>query len=130
MKRTFYLAALALLCACGGTPSRSAATEEVAADCVQVLYFHNKQRCLTCNAIERLTQEVVDSIGSDRVVMRVIDISQNEPLADRYQVAWSSLILDREGRIENLTKAGFAYAKDRPGVFKAQLTEAIKRLTK
>lgn len=130
MKQTFYLVILVLLCACGGNPSRPTVTEEVPADCVQVLYFHNKQRCVTCNAIEQLTKEVVDSIGSDRVVMRVIDISQNESLADRYEVAWSSLILDRNGRVVNLTKAGFGYAKDQPGVFKAQLTEAIERLTR
>lgn len=27
---------------------------------VEVLYFHGKQRCVTCNTIEKLTKEVID----------------------------------------------------------------------
>lgn len=131
MKRTLYLAALTLLCACGGNPGRpTAAGETAAADCVQVLYFHGKQRCVTCNAIERLTREVVDSMGRDGVVMRVIDLNEDESLADQYEVTWSSLILDRDGRVENLTQMGFGYAKDQPGVFKTRLTEAIERMAR
>lgn len=129
MKRLVLLSAAALLCACGGNSGRTSATEKIDSDCVQVLYFHGKQRCKTCNAIERLTKEVVDSIRSDKVVMRVIDITENEALADKYEVTWSSLVLDRGGRVENLTKTGFSYATDRPGVFKAELTEAITRLS-
>ena len=36
--------------------------EEIEGDVTQVIYFHTKKRCATCNAIERLTKEVVDSI--------------------------------------------------------------------
>ena len=129
MKRLFYLAAVGMLSACGGNPTRTAIAEEVAPDCVQVLYFHGKQRCVTCNSIEQLTKEVVDSIGSNKVAMRVIDLTANKALADRYEVAWSSLILDRNGKIENLTKMSFSYAKNQPSVFKTKLTEAIARLS-
>lgn len=41
------------VCACAG--------QNVAAgDCVEVLYFHGKQRCATCIAIERNTREVLE----------------------------------------------------------------------
>ena len=81
-------------------------------------------------AIERLTREVIDSIGSEKVVLRIIDIAENEALADRYQAGWSALILDRNGRVENLTRMGFSYAKDQPATFKARLNDAITRMSK
>ena len=84
MKAATLLLAAALLYACGGSRHR-VTVEAVADDCVQVLYFHGKQRCATCTAIERLTREVIDSIGSEKVVLRIIDIAENEALADRYQ---------------------------------------------
>ena len=122
MKAATLLLAAALLYACGGSRHR-VTVEAVADDCVQVLYFHGKQRCATCTAIERLTREVIDSIGS-------IDIAENEALADRYQAGWSALILDRNGRVENLTRMGFSYAKDQPATFKARLNDAITRMSK
>ena len=129
MKAATLLLAAALLYACGGSRHR-VTVEAVADDCVQVLYFHGKQRCATCTAIERLTREVIDSIGSEKVVLRIIDIAENEALADRYQAGWSALILDRNGRVENLTRMGFSYAKDQPATFKARLNDAITRMSK
>lgn len=129
MIRILSLAIVVLLCACGGNSGQMIAADKMTDDCVLVLYFHAKKRCATCNAIERLTKEVVDSIANDKVVMRVIDISENEAIADKYEVTWSSLILDRGGRVENLTEMGFGCAKTQPEVFKAELTDAITRIS-
>jgi hypothetical protein len=54
-----------LLAACGGNARKESpvadAQEEVAvSDGVEVLYFHGKQRCATCIAIEKGTQEVME----------------------------------------------------------------------
>lgn len=97
---------------------------------VEVLYFHGKQRCITCNSIEQLTKQVVDSIASEQVVLRVVDISlpENEALADKYEVAFASLILEKEGTVVNLTEMGFANAKNHRDEFKAELTKAIDKL--
>lgn len=140
IRRILILLAIAAgVVACGGAPALPVASEVVQQqsdtvaqdDCVQVLYFHGKKRCITCNAIERLSRQVVDSIGSDRVVMRVIDISDptNEQIADKYEVTWSSLILVRGDRSENLTKMGFGCAKNRPAEFKASLGEQIDKIS-
>lgn len=37
------------------------ATIQNEGDAVEVIYFHGKQRCATCNAIEREAQQLVDS---------------------------------------------------------------------
>ncbi len=134
MKRLFSLIALVIfLISCGSnTSKKQVATNVQQSNITEVLYFHGKQRCITCNAIEKLTKEVIDSLANKNVVMKVIDISQkeNETIADKYEVTWSSLILDRSGKVENLTDMGFSYAKGQPEVFKAKLVEAIGNITK
>ena len=58
MKRTlFFLLAILTLAACGNNQNANtqAAAQIEQEDAVEVLYFHGKQRCITCNAIERLT---------------------------------------------------------------------------
>ncbi len=96
----------------------------------QVIYFHTKKRCITCNAIEQLSKEVVDSLNNNKIIMRVIDISKNEAIADKYEVTWSSLILDKGGKTKNLTDMGFSFAKNQPQQFKAKLVEAITHINK
>lgn len=135
MNRLLLLGILPLLFACvgGSTNNKSQAqTKAVGPNDVVVLYFHGKQRCVTCNAIERLTKEVVDSLANEQIAMQVIDLSksENEALADQYQVTWSALIVERGDHVENLTEAGFGYAKNQPQVFKAKLVEAIGNIAK
>lgn len=122
------------LVSCGNstTEKAQATAESKQNDCVEVLYFHGRQRCIACNAIEKLTKEVVDSLDNHKIVIKIIDISQkeNEAIADTYEVTWSSLILDRNGKIENLTDMGFSYAKGQPDVFKQKLTESLTQILK
>lgn len=105
-------------------------------DGVEVLYFHGKQRCATCVAIERETKAVVDGQFADAVEsgaldMRIIDITkpENEAIADKYEITWSSLVVvKREGgeeQAENLTKFAFANARSKPEVFRSELAEKI-----
>lgn len=108
-------------------------------DCVEVLYFHGKQRCVTCRAIEQHTKEVLDAkyakqMQSGKVVWRDIDISQkeNEPISDKYRVTWSSLFLvshkDGKEKSENLTEFAFGSARSNPSVFKEGLEQRINQL--
>lgn len=134
MKRIFLMIVLTIsLSSCNtNTSKKQIATNTRQSDITEVLYFHGKQRCATCNAIEKLTKEVVDSLANEKVVMMIIDLSkkENEATADKYEVTWSSLILDRNGKIENLTDTGFSYAKGQPEMFKAKLVEAINNTAK
>lgn len=130
MKGIFLLIPLIIsLISCDGSSSKKQATTKAQqSDVTEVLYFHGKQRCITCNAIENLTKEVVDSLANEKIVMKVIDITKDEQAADKYEVTWSALILDRGGKIENLTEMGFGYAKNQPQVFKAKLSEALIKI--
>lgn len=106
---------------------------------VEVLYFHGKQRCATCMAIESnakaaLAEHFAEQMKSGDVVFRVIDISQkeNEALAEKYEVTWSSLLVvkykDGQETYENLTDFAFGHARKSPEDFKAGVVEAINAM--
>lgn len=132
MKRLLILlVSLPLLWSCGGQSGKQAAADSKSAE-VEVLYFHGKQRCVTCKTIEKLAREVVeDSFGREvregKVAFRVIDISSSDGAAEaeKYEVAWSSLLVVSGGKAENLTSEGFKYAKSQPDLFKSRLEESV-----
>ena len=92
----------------------------------------------TCIAIENGVKEVIETdfaaqVAAGEVRFRMIDIakSENEALADKYEVAWSSLLLNRwrDGRetVTDLTKFAFANVRTNPKKFKAELRAEIQR---
>lgn len=111
----------------------------VQADHVEVLYFHGKQRCPTCLAIEKNTKAVIENKFSDELkngtlLFKSVDLSrtENKEIAKKYEVTWSSLFLsqwkDGKETTENLTKDAFAKARTTPESFKEELAKKIKQL--
>lgn len=138
----FMLVSLVML-ACGSRSSADTAIvqNQQVKDCVEVLLFHGKQRCVTCRMIEQGAQALVNAqfaeqVKQGKVVMRVVDFSkkENEALAEKYQVAFSSLILVQhkggKEKTDNLTELAFANARTNPDVFKAELQKRINEALK
>lgn len=134
---------LLLLCvlglSCSGTPKAAAttATADQKSDRVEVLSFHTKKRCPTCIAIEQLTREVVETdfaaqLADGSLVFRIADVSEEEALADKYEVTWSSLLVigHKTGAesVNDLTKFAFANARTNPEKFKTELKAEIEKL--
>lgn len=137
MKRGLLLLLVTAFVACGQGPRTNGSELASPTDGVEVLSFHTKKRCPTCIAIERLTREVVETqfaepLADGSLVFRVVDISQDEALADRYEVTWSSLFVnkhkDGRERVNDLTKFAFANARTNPEKFKAELMAQIEKL--
>lgn len=112
-----------------------------AKDHVEVLYFHGKQRCATCMAIESNTKAAIEENFADQakngeVVLKVIDISkqENEKKAEKYEVTWSSLFVvkykDGQETHENMTEFAFGNARKAPEVFKAGVIKTINEMLK
>ena len=142
LKFFIFVAAMMSVVACGARTSES---EQTASDAnehrVEVIYFHGKQRCLTCMAIEKLAREVVETqfasaVASGELVFRVVDIStkEGERIADRYEVTWSSIFVNRvdgkREKVNNLTDFAFANARSNPDKFKQGVTDKINELIK
>lgn len=126
-------------CANGKAKEQKKGNGQPQKDCVEVLCFHAKQRCVTCLAIEKGAKEVVESEFADElkkgdVVFKVIDISldENKDLVKQYEVAWSSLLLvkwkDGKSTVKNLTVSAFGSARMAPDKFKNDLKQEIKDL--
>ena len=108
---------------------------------VEVLYFHGKQRCATCKAIDKHTKEVVnvdlaELVKNGKLRFKEIDIStpEGEKLAEKYRVSWSSLYVNKweNGKEErnDMTRFGFQNARSNTTVFKKELKQKINRLLK
>ena len=139
MKHSLILLALMIgLTACAADAQKK---ENMPKDGVEVLYFHGKQRCATCQAIEKETKALIDSqfadaVKSGKVRFRVVDITktENEALADKYEITWSSLVLVKYNngteKAENLTQFAFANARNNPSLFKKELAAKIHQMLK
>lgn len=142
MKKLFLILALvAALISCGSEGNKGPRDISPEKDRVEVIYFYGKQRCATCNAIEKSAKELVDSEFSDELmsgnlVFRAVDIStpEGERMADMYEVAWSSLFVNKwkDGKEtrNNMTKFGFDVARKNPEGFKKGLAEKIRQSLK
>lgn len=127
-----------IACKNSNAKSESKAERQVKSDVVEVLYFHGKQRCATCMAIEKNTKELVESAFADKLksgklVFKSLDIAEHEELADKYEVSWSSLIIvdyDNNGaeKAENMTEFAFAHARTAPERFKDGVGEQINKM--
>lgn len=101
---------------------------------VEVVYFHGKQRCLTCRAIERFAKEAVDSCftGNEAVNFKVVDIttSDGEQIADAYEIAGSALMIikkaDGKTSYEDMTAFAFQNARKNTSEFKSGIETKVK----
>ena len=128
------------LMSCGGGDN-TATAKSPEKDRVEVIYFHGKQRCATCMAIEKNAKEVVNTLFTNElengtVVFKTVDIStpEGEKIADRYEVTWSSLFVNKwKGGKEtrnNMTEFGFGNARKNPDGFKKGRADKIRQLLK
>lgn len=146
MKKILFLFITSLaLMSCSTNAKRESSVEiqnEISVkDHVEVLYFHGKQRCPTCMAIENNTKAAIEAnfteqIKKGNVEFKVIDISkkENEKIAEKYEVTWSSLFIVnyKEGQevYKNMTEFAFKNARKSPDAFKAEVIKTINDMLK
>ncbi len=133
------LMATAQCCSNGNQASSVNSTTQSAtcqANGVELIYFHGKQRCATCMAIERETRNLVENelkemASSGKVRMRVVDFStvEGKAIATKYRVSFSSLFVvsnpgDNE-TTEDLTRFAFANARTNPENFRKEIKSKV-----
>lgn len=92
-------------------------------------------------AIEKNTREVLNSMFANelkngKVVFKIVDIStpEGENIADKYEVTWSSLFVNKwkggKDTLNNMTGFAFGNARKNPDAFKKTLADKIRQSLK
>lgn len=141
MQKLLMIFALIIGLVSCGSGENTANAKSPEKDRVEVIYFHGKQRCATCMAIEKNTREVINNLFANElkngtVVFKIVDIStpEGEKIADKYEVTWSSLFVnkwkDSKETRSNLTEFAFGNARKNPDAFKKTLADKIRQSLK
>lgn len=119
-------------CTGNNTPESKKETVAKQESPVEVIYFHGKQRCKTCIAIENETKalmegELANLVKSGKVKFRIVDISsdEGEVLATKFKVSFSSLLVVTKDGIEDLTHFAFSNARTNAEAFRKELKSKI-----
>lgn len=138
----FIMAALlstATINACAGNGATETKNETVANDSstVEIIYFHGKQRCMTCMAIEKETKTLVEGelakqVKAGKVKFSVVDFSTEEgkKIAAKYKVTFSSLFVITSKGAEDLTRFAFANARSNAEGFRKELKDKVVKAIK
>jgi hypothetical protein len=143
MKRLTFISLVAILAvsmvSCGGsTEKKQAETTKVeVAETAKVLvyYFHSKQRCKTCLAVQDVAGKTIADNFAENSNVKFFELdfteAENSAIAEKFEVAGSALmIVSGEDHI-NLTPLAFANAIKNPDVLKeAMVTEINNYLNK
>lgn len=132
MKTQILLVLVAvILASCSGGNQKNE-VEQIDASTIYVYYFHGKQRCKTCMAVEKVVKETVENTygGNDQVKYMEIktDETENESLLGKYEVTWNALIIAKGDKHTNLTTDAFATAVNSPEALTEQIKTEVNRL--
>lgn len=97
---------------------------------ISLIYFHGDRRCPTCIAVGEVAEKTYFDNFSDNEKIQFleinIDLQENEAIAEKYEIAGSSLILDIQGKAEDITSFAFQNAKSNPEFLENKIIELVK----
>lgn len=99
----------------------SKSTEEASAT---AYYFHATRRCVTCQAVEKVSKEYIESNYAEKVTFVSLnrEEDQNKELVEKYKIAGQTLLIVFDDEVVDLTADAFMNARSNP----EKLEELIK----
>ena len=104
---------------------------------IEVYYFHFTRRCMTCNNVEKVSKEAVETQYAEKVKKGEItfksvnlDEKDGEAIGAKYKIEGQTLIIICGDKRVDLTDKGFMYANNRPEKLKAAIKKAIDGMIK
>lgn len=123
------------LFSCNSQTSENEKAENVISENVQVYYFHNTKRCVTCNAVETETKVALkmfyeDNIKAGTVEFNALNLEEDEgkDMAKSLGVSGQTLLVVKGETQVNLTNEGFLNARVNPTEFHEILQKQIDKL--
>lgn len=122
------LIVLFILCLSGALSSQ--AQTGVKPSGVEVYYFHATNRCMTCEAVEKVTKEALKQYYGNQVSLQSINREEekNSTLVKKFQVAGQTLLIVKGDKKEDLTNIAFMNARTKPEKLKAKIKETIDKM--
>jgi hypothetical protein len=139
MKKLLFVAiAVLLITACGQKSNKNTQsqgeqpTETAVAAKVVVYYFHGKQRCKTCLAVQEIAQKTVATQFETNPEVQFIEVDitdeTQQNIVDKFEVTWSSLILATNDIHTDITDQAFSMALANPQGLADFLTEETNKM--
>jgi len=122
---------LGLSISCSARPGEKAGRSRISgADVVDMFYFHNTRRCVTCQAVEKESETIVKELYNKKVVFTAYNLEEEDGKAKAEELGVSGqtlLIVSGDIRI-NITNEAFMYARSKPEKLKQVIKEKIDPL--
>lgn len=133
----FFAAVMSLaLTACGESTEKKDAKADKVAETpdygthkVEVYYFHGDRRCPGCNAIEDVAEMTINETFGDNEEVKYyainFDREHNKDIAQKYDIAWSSLLIVSGERAIDITLEAFQYATSNPEKLQEEIISVV-----
>jgi hypothetical protein len=142
MKKLLFMSMVAIMMvgslSCDAAQGKkNQSVRNIAAQKVEVYYFHFTRRCMTCNAVEAESKKAVESLYPNQLKTGKItfkginlDDKSSKGLAQKLNVGGQSLLIVGRDKKTDLTSQGFMYARSNPEKLKAEIKAVIDPLLK
>ena len=102
---------------------------------ITVYYFHFTRRCMTCNNVEKVSKEAVETqfatqVKNGEITFKSVNLDEKEgeAIGAKYKIEGQTLIVISGDKRVDLTDKGFLYANDSPEKLKAEIKKAVEGL--
>jgi hypothetical protein len=119
------------------TSTKSGGSSVVAGKNVTVYYFHFTRRCTTCNNVEKVSKEAVETqyaaqVKAGEISFKSVNLDEKngEAIGVKYKIEGQTLIVISGDKRADLTDKGFMYANDSPEKLKAEIKKAVDGMMK
>jgi len=103
----------------------------------EVYYFHLTRRCVTCQTVEKVTEQAVNEFFPEElkrgdVTFKSINIEEkeNDALVKKLKVDGQSLLIVNGKNQMNIVDKGFMYAMNEPDKLKAIVKTSVEKYLK
>jgi len=107
-------------------------TNSVVSKEINVYYFHFTRRCVTCQAVESTTMEILKKVYANEMEDKTItftainlDEGDSKEIAEKLNVSGQCLLFVKGDEKIDLTSDGFMYARSNPEKLEEKIKETI-----
>ena len=125
------LISITLLLSCSSQNNGNKADQtDISENVVNVYYFHFERRCITCKAVESVTEEALSTLYNGTVPFEAVnlDTEDGKVTARKIGVSSQSLLIVKGDNKIDITAEAFMNATGKPDELKRILKEKIDAL--